>query len=173
MPNTITKIASYTIPSVATDYTFNSIPQTYNHLYVTISARIASGDFYGNAIFRPNSSSSTSEYHILRSSGNGSGGSYSDWRTTDNGFYLPEFSGDTSTANGFSDARVLIQNYTLSRFKSGWSEGGSENNTNGSVYGGPRAFVWRNNAAITSLQFIAFSQFIAGTEITLYGMKTS
>jgi hypothetical protein len=86
---------------------------------------------------------------------------------------LPEFTGDTATANAFSNARVIIQNYTLSRFKSGWSEGGSENNTNGSVYGGPRAFVWRDNTAITSLYFEALNQFLPNSEITLYGIKTT
>lgn len=172
MSNTITKIVSFTFTSNTASTVFNSIPQTYNHLMITMNCRIASGDWYGNAIFRPNSSTALN-YNILRSSGNGSGGSYSDWRTSDNGFYLPEFSGDTATANAFSNARVIIQNYTLSRFKSGWSEGGSENNTNGSVYGGPRAFVWRDNAAITSLEFIAFNQFMTNSEITLYGIKTT
>jgi hypothetical protein len=172
MPSTITKIASYTFTSDAATTTFSSIPQTYNHLMVTMSCRIGSGDWYGNAAFRPNGSTALN-YNVLRSSGNGSGGSYSDWRTGDNFMYLPEFSGSTATAGAFSNVRVIIQNYTLSRFKSGWSEGGSENNTVGSVYGGPRAFVWRDNAAITSLEFIGISLFLTNSEITLYGIKTT
>lgn len=172
MANTVTRIATYTFPQSLVTYVFNNIPQTYNHLLVTMSCRILSGDFYGNAIFRPNSNNTVGLYNIIRSSGNGQGSSYTDWRTTDNGFYLPEFSGDTATASAFSNARVLIQNYTLSRFKSGWQEGGSENNSN-QIYTGPRAFVWRSNDAITSLYFEAFSQFATGSEITLYGIKTS
>lgn len=172
MANTVTRIATYTFTQSLVTYTFQNIPQTYNHLMFTISGRILSGDFYGNAIFRPNSDTTVGNYNIIRTSVNGVGGAYSDWRTSDNGFYLTEFTGDTATASIFSNCRTIIQNYTLSRFKSGWQEGGSENN-NTSIYSGPRSFVWRNNAAITSLYFEAFSQFAIGTEITLYGIKTS
>lgn len=172
MPNTITQIATYTFPQSLVNVTFSNIPQTYNHLMFTISARILSGDFYGNAIFRPNGDNTVGNFNIIRTSVNGVGGSYSDWRTTDNGFYLTEFTGDTAAANIFSNCRGLIQNYTLSRFKSGWQEGGSEN-TNTSIYSGPRSFVWRSNNAVTSLYFEAFSQFATGTEITIYGIKTS
>ena len=148
------------LASAQSSITFSSIPQTFTDLYLTLSLR--SGETgVTTATIDLNSTAPTARY--LR--GNGA--------TASSGT-APEllFNGSTTTANTFSNAGVLIPNYTSSNQKSGSVDLVVENNSaSTSVYQYIYALLWNVTSAVTSITITDdYNQFVQYSSATLYGI---
>lgn len=166
---TMELIATQTVGSGGGNLTFSSIPQTFDHLYVEISARLTgpyTGDFivatvngYSNghysSIFRSESSSRSSSRQ-----GNTSfwligqiidGGIVANWFGTSN-FYLPDY--------------AITGNKTLS-FESG-SRANTTSNSVTSIGGG---YLNQTGAITTLAIYGANAQMAQYSTVSLYGIK--
>jgi len=159
--NTYVPIATYTVPSDTTSYTFTSIPSTYTDLYLvaafatdaasSINLNVGSGSI--------DTASNFSWTYLL---GNGTAASSSrgsaDTRI---------FSGATNSVNGQCNMEISFQNYsnattyktTLSRF----------NDTTQGTYA--TVGLWRNTAAINQIRILANGNNLkSGSTFSLYGI---
>ena len=71
MPATYDKIATYTLPSATSSYTFTSIPSTYTDLVLVVSARMTGGGG-ASAIQLQFNGDTGSNYSITTLNGDGS-----------------------------------------------------------------------------------------------------
>jgi hypothetical protein len=170
MSSTYTPIATTTLGSNASSFTFSSIPSTYTDLVVSLSARAVDiGADFANYNYQFNGDTGTN-YSITVLSGDGStASSYRNSNATQiNAGYL------SATANTFSAHIINIQNYantntfkaSISRNNFGRIDASRLRTANAAVGS------WRSTSAITSITFNASSGgFFAGTTATLYGIK--
>ena len=162
MPATYEPIATTTLGSAASTITFSSIGAGYTDLVciLTFTTTVASQD----TNLRFNSDSGTN-YSRTIISGNGT---------------TPTSARQTSVAqiqignNNFSSTtlpqmiKVNVFNYAGSTNKTVLSEIAADRNGAGAVE--RSVGLWRNTAAITSLQFLSTGSFDVGTTATLYGI---
>ena len=158
--STYTPIATTTLGSAATDYTFTSIPSTYTDLVIVVNGAASSGST--NSLKVNYNSDTSSAYSYTRLLGDGSSASSARGSNT-----TSAFAGDTG-----SDRAVFIiniQNYANSTtYKTFISRSNSENYL--SAYVG----LWRNTNAITSVTLgINTLQWATGTTFTLYGIAAA
>lgn len=167
MPKTYTPISTVTINnSSTTTLDFTSIPQTYTDLVLVCSYGLSAGDLY----FRINNDGGTGNlYSDTELYGNGSNTSVS-VMTNRTGFYLND-QGITRPGPA-TISTVNFQNYSnTTTYKSIlWRANDAGVSTEA------RMGVWRNTAAITSINFIIIN--VAGTitpgsQFTLYGIKAA
>ena len=159
--STYTPIASQTITSNTSTFTFSSIPSTYTDLVIAASLKNNIGAGY-NLLMRFNGDSG-SNYSATEIAGDGS--SVVSSRGT-NQTSAQTMRNDNSN---FSPSIVSIQNYSnTNTFKTSLSRTSTSNS--------PRAFVclWRSTAAINSITFLMESNdLVAGSTITLYGITAA
>lgn len=163
--STYTPIATSTLGSTATSYTFSSIPSTWTDLVVIVQAGVTSGDSNFQLTFNSDSSNSYSRTYL-----SGDGSSATSGRAANVAYIRANDQGYLHV--GQSTMLIInVQNYsnsttyktTLSR-----SANGSDNGT-AAVVG-----LWRNTSAITSLTLtIDASTFTAGSIFTLYGIAAA
>ena len=151
----------------AASVTFSSIPQTgYTDLKIVMSARDSSsaGANYNGYSFTiyPNGLSTNITQKSLFGNGGGAS-SYSDTQM----YKVIDMSADT--ANTFSNVEIYVPNYTSSNYKSFSIDGVAEANATNSAMR-LAAGLWSSTAAITSLQFNAYSTFTVGSTFSLYGL---
>jgi hypothetical protein len=161
-------IATTTLSTTASNITFSSIPQNYEHLQIRFIAQ-ASGAAYGKVTF--NSDTGTSYYsHSLEGKGTSvaagayAGTSYNSMLIGVNAF--------STAANVFTSAIIDIFDYTSTsknktiRTLDGWDANGSGfiNYTSGSWSATPTA-ITSINIALSSGNFTQYSSF------ALYGIK--
>ena len=151
----------------AASVTFSSIPQTgYTDLKIVMSARDSSsaGANYNGYSFTiyPNGLSTNITQKSLFGNGGGAS-SYSDTQM----YNVIDMSADT--ANTFSNVEIYVPNYTSSNYKSFSIDGVAEANATNSAMR-LAAGLWSSTAAITSLQFNAYSTFTVGSTFSLYGL---
>lgn len=151
----------------ATSITFNSIPQTFTDLKLSISIRGADSALTEPWI-RFNGDSGTN-YSFTRAYGNGSSAT-SDRGTSNTVMVIMVSSGTSYTANTFASNDIYIPNYTSSNYKSAISDTVTENNATLSfadLYAG----LWRSTSAITSITIgpngTGFAQY---STFSLYGI---
>lgn len=159
MPTTYEPIATFTVVSSGTNtINFTSIPQTYTDIVY--------------ATFTP----STSGVNTNITFNNDTGANYSFTQTYgETGFSAPGSFGannETYALSGVSDGTAAIRgnimNYSnTSTFKTLLVRGGGSGR-----YLDMTVSVWRNTAAITSIQFKAFN-WAVGSTVTLYGIKAA
>ena len=146
--------------------TFNSIPQTFTDLKLSISTR-----GLDSALTEPwirfNGDSATN-YSFTRIYGNGT--SPTSDRGTSSVMVILASPGTSYTANTFGSADLYIPNYMASNFKSVISDTVTENNATLS-FAMLFAGLWRNTSAITSITIgpngTGFAQH---STFTLYGI---
>lgn len=142
---------------------FNSIPQDFTDLYVSVSARATGTGNTLNITFNQNTSGYTSR--ALQ----GSGSTTSSFANFSRYSALIGMSAETT--NTFGSSNIYIPNYTSSSNKSYSSDGASENNGTTS-YQAIIAGSWSNSSPITSVAFSPLDgTFIAGSSISLYGVR--
>jgi hypothetical protein len=163
MPVTYDKIATYTTPSTAADYTFTSIPTTYTDLVCIISGQ-----------------NSSSDQGIVAQVGNGSVDTGSNYSTT----YVfgdgatPQSGRSTSAAymivgrmqNGASNSIIHFMNYSnTTTNKTVLGRG------NDGTYVIQHVGLWRSTSAINTIKLYNLSSvtFAAGVTLTLYGIKAA
>ena len=169
MANTYTLISSNVLGSAAASVTFSAIPSTYTDLVLRMSIR----DNYASVstAYNLKINGVTTTQSATRLYGTGSAAA-SNRQTSLVDFY--RMSGASATANTFGSLELYIPNYAGSANKVASNFGVAETNAT-AVEMGIEAFLWRNTAAITSLQIdeYAGSTFAAGSSFYLYGIKNS
>ena len=162
MANTYQAIATTTLGSTASSYTFSSIPNTYTDLVLIANAVGSASDVSIEVYFNGDNSSGLYSETIL----DGNGSSVTTGRETSvNAMAL----GSVGTSQ--STSIIQIQNYSNNiTYKTGLGRG---NNTVTRV----RAYagLWRNTAVINSLSVYlsGSATFSAGSTFTLYGIKAA
>lgn len=170
MPSTYTLIKGETIGSAAASYTFTAIPSTFTDLVLRVSVRSdISGDATWFDVVLNSDTASNYSSTILYGTGSAAGS----FRVS---IARPDYTvaGATSTSNTFSNGELYFPSYTVSQNKpiSAFSTG--ENNSSTS-YLATTAMLWRNTAAITSIQLKNNSTYLfqSGSSFYLYGISKS
>jgi hypothetical protein len=174
MASTIVALQTVTVGAgTAASVTFSSIPQTYNDLIIKWSARSAGayGPIETEVQFNGDSSSVYSQANL---SGYNSG-AYSAKSTDSYRFNLQYATGNSATANTFSNNEIYIPNYSSSTFKSISFESVSENNATTEYILGPANGAWSKTDPITSikLQSNGVGNWMQYSTFTLYGVYNS
>jgi hypothetical protein len=170
MPATYESIATTTLTSAATTYTFSSIPATYTDLKLILTLR-STGAYSGNTgLFYFNGNNTGSNYNESWLKGTGSAASSS------RSFSNPYFSNTldcpaaSSTTGQYSLVIIDILGYRGSTIKTVLSQTSNDKNGSGTILSG--IHVWNSTAAITSISIGmgAGEQLATGTTATLYGI---
>jgi hypothetical protein len=175
MASTMTAIQTVTVGSGgAASVTFSAIPQTYNDLVVKWSARSA-GSAGPIETFITLNGQTPLVYDQVNLSGFDSG-VYSAKTTNWYGFTIQYATGNTSTANTFSNNEICIPDYaSTTKFKSISFESVSEKNATTDYILGPSNASWSKTDAITSMtiQSNGAGDWLEYSTFTLYGVYNS
>lgn len=148
--------------------TFTSIPSTYQHLQLRMLIRDGASAATGGAYLRFNGDTSSSyNWHYLIGNGSSASAGY----TATNYMNLGDIPANTAASNTFGVLVVDILDYAnTNKFKTTRSLEGFD--ANGSGQAALFSGLWRNTAAITSIECGGDSgSSISGTRIALYGIK--
>lgn len=166
-------IATVTASGSASSMTISSIPQTYSHLRVIISARTASTGPRLDAYLQFNGDTSTNySYRWMYNSG--SNGPYANSAINASQLSSTYIPGSAVTSNVFGLFIIDIPDYaSTNKYKTagiltGWNNRGttSENNM-ANVVGS-----WRNSTTgINSITFAQSGNFVSGSTMSIYGLK--
>jgi hypothetical protein len=169
---TYTLISSNVLTSSAASVTFSAIPATYTDLVLRMSIRYDGSLVYGSTEIQLNSDSAS---NYSRTTLRGDGTSAVSERGSSNSVLLfpRSITGDTATANTFSNTEIYIPSYTASQNKPIAGFGVGENNATAANIAA-NAGLWRNVAAITSI-FIQSNgtNFLTGSSFYLYGISSN
>jgi hypothetical protein len=169
----MTVINSTTLTGTQQYITFSSIPNTYKHLWIQLSARSDSAPDWFLMSFNGDNNGSNYFSRLLycdRNSGSVGGGT----QTPSEQPLTGVINKSSAVANSFSDAGVYIYNYTSSISPKVFSGSSGQNNNTDPARQAFWENRWNNGSAITSIRFgcqtASSNNFVAGTTITLYGM---
>ena len=171
---TFTVIDHTELSGAAASWTQASIPSTYDHLYLVMSTRSASGSYWTNLYYNFNGDTGTnySETNLYANSN----GSVQSYRANTGAFieYSAYSVAGGSLADTFSTTTVWIPNYAnTANFKSILTQSGSENNsaTNSQWIITNAAALWHDTSAIDEILITsAGSDFVQYSTFTLYGV---
>ena len=154
----------------AADITFNSIPSTYTHLQIRVTARTTTATSF-DAIALQFNGETSSVYTLHTILGNGSSvvGFAS---TPETSIYLDKAGGASLGSNIFAAIVCDILDYkSTSKFKTTRSLGGVDNNGSGVIH--LTSGLWRSTNAVSSIKLYAYNggNFAQYTSIALYGIK--
>ena len=162
MAKTYEPIATTTLGSAVTSFTFSSIPSTYTDLILVADMSSGGTNAYPSVRLNGDTASNYSRTYI-----NGNGGSASSSRNTETWW--------TVFGNQLAASRtnfiMQIMNYSnTTTYKSALSR---KNDTAGVM--GATVHLWRSTAAINSVQIGTQTSdtFSVGTTFTLYGIKAA
>lgn len=161
--NTYVALATYTIPSAAASYTFNSIPSTYTDLVLVSNAQRSGNS--GNPIrYQLNSDTGTnySQTNLYSYSTTGA----SDRTTSVN--YIETYGLPTSP--NWATEIVQFNNYSnSSAYKTAIIRGANAIQQTIATVG-----LWRSTSAISSITvYVVTDNFSVGSTFTLYGIKAA
>jgi hypothetical protein len=166
-------ISSNTLTGTQQYVTLSTIPNTYKHLKLILTARSDGIPDWFLMSFNGDNTGSNYFSRLIYADRN-SGSTSTGTQTPSEQPLTGVVNKNTALANSFSNAEIVIYNYASSinpKVFSGTS--GQNNNTDPER----QAFWenrWNNSAAITSIrlgcQTASSNNFVAGTTITLYGM---
>lgn len=173
MANTYILIANTTLSAIASNVTFNSIPNTFTDLILRANTRDNSDGVAQSYITLQLNNSTTGFSRTLIRNNNGSsviasGATGDPWSEQ-----YPAGSGSTSTTNSFSPFEFYISNYNSTSSISYGSFGIAESNSTTVEATGITAHLWGGAAAITSIKINAETHFVAGSSFYLYGIKNA
>jgi hypothetical protein len=166
---TYTPIASVTLNSTTSSYTFTNIPQNYTDLIVVgqvLSTQAAATDV-GQMQFNGDTSTNYSATYVR-----GPGGTVAatSSRSSNVGYiYCGEWPAASTTTTTYSLFKINISNYAnTSVYKSVLLESGSPSN-----YMDMGGGLWRSLSAINSIKIFPTSgSFAAGTTLSIYGIQS-
>ena len=173
MPSSRFLISSQTLGSAAASVTFSSIPAGYTDLVLRISARSDRATDTQSIFLKFNGDGTTTKYS--RTTVNGDGVNASSARQTNAAtVVIPFITGTTATANTFNNVELYIPNYAGSTNKPYSAVGAPENNYYLVEYIEGVAGLYRETAAISSIQFtLPSGNFVSGSSFYLYGLRSS
>jgi len=166
--STYTPIATTTLGSAVTGYTFSSIPSTYTDLIIIV------GNFgmsnAGSALRMRFNGSSASDYSDTFVLGQGSAAS-SNRESNADSIRVGGLAVGPATTN--TDTIIInIQNYSnTTTYKTALIRDSSPNNEVGAVVG-----LWRQTSAISSISLVSYNgthTLNAGTTLTIYGIAAA
>jgi hypothetical protein len=161
-------IATTTLSSTTASITFSSIPATYTHLQIRMSARssFAYGSMFDTYMaFNGDNTYTGYKDYILY--GNGSTVTATAASSYNLSYITP---GASQTASVFNGVVVDILDYantsknTVARFLGGADLNGSGNVVYGSI-------LWPNTAAVNQIVLSCDGSFVSGSKFALYGIK--
>jgi hypothetical protein len=162
-------IETQILATTTTAVTFSSIPSTFKHLHIRITARNTTAAASRPITLRMNADTATNyAYHYVRGDGfNGTGAT----ANTQSSMIIAYSPGSTETANIFSVAIADILDYAnTNKTKTVRTQSGRySSEAYNEHYGGH----WNSTTAITSIEVAdrsGSSSFAAGTRISLYGI---
>jgi hypothetical protein len=159
--STYTPIATTTLGSAATDYTFSSIPNTYTDLVIVINGAASSGSTNTLKV-NYNGDTTSGLYSHTRLLGDGSSASSARQSNAN-------YAGAGDTGNDRAVFIINIQNYANTTTNKTFVSRSNSQNFVSSYVG-----LWRNTAAITSVTLgINTLQWATGTTFTLYGIAAA
>ena len=175
--NSYESIATVTGNGSASTLTISSIPSTYKHLQIRITARDTrpspndTMQLYFNSDTAPTSPSNYSR-HSIRGTGSGSGSSYNVVQGAGENIGIMVGAADSTLASVMGGAVLDILDYAnTNKFKTARSLGGFD--ANGSGFIDLLGSVWTSTSAINSITFVnnGSSAFTSLTQFALYGIK--
>ena len=172
---TYTLISSNVLASSAASVTFSAIPATYTDLVVRASIRSDRANV-ADGLFLTFNSDTASVYSATYLSVNNSssvvGSGYANGTPTNVYYFYTD--GANATANTFSNTELYIPSYTASQNKPLSLTSMAEGNT-AAFSMGVNAGLWRNNAAVTSINIVSFvgANFVTGSSFYLYGISNA
>ena len=168
MAATYTPIATYTVPSLQTSYTFTSIPSSYTDLVIILNGGNTRSGASDSLTIRFNGDTG-SNYSNTNLFGNGSTAT-STRNTSATSMRIADVAATSSGLN--SVAIINILNYSnTTTYKTALGRG---NVAQSEV--SARVGLWRNTAAITSVALLAqegIENWAVGTTFTLYGIEAA
>ena len=175
VPNSYASIGTVTVGSGgASTITFSSIPSTYTHLQIRISAQTNRATYGTDSIAMRFNSDTTSSYDTHELIGaNGSANAYS--TTSTNTPYWDAMGTSTSGAFGAGIFDILdyanTNKYKTSRLFLGSDNNGSISSNTGAITLG--SGLWQSTNAITSINFLPIygSLFNQYSTFALYGIR--
>jgi hypothetical protein len=177
MATTYELIASNTLSVATGTVTFSAIPQTFTDLLLKTSTRASDTGQYLSPTFRFNGDSASNYSWIFLygySTTIGAGSGQASTETYGRNQYAATAS--NATANAFGNGEIYIPSYRVSANKPVLSLGVAATNA-GSSFLAQAANLWRNTAAITSIEIKpthgAAYTFEVGSSFYLYGIKNS
>jgi hypothetical protein len=176
-PSSYESISTVTVGAGgASSITFSSIPSTYTHLQIRMSARSDRANSGANTVFAyangDEAPSATTNYYSHYLAGDGSSASAGALSSANPGYgFYFGFAIGANATNNISPGVIDILDYAnTNKYKVSRSLAGTDNN--GSGYLGLFSSVWSNTAAITSLKLVCYSyNFTQYSSFALYGIK--
>jgi hypothetical protein len=164
--NSYFSIATTTVGSGgASSVTFSSIPSTYTHLQLRGRCSNAYGSGNSNVSVYANSDTTTTNYYSHYLYGNGSSAGAS---SSANSLQTFQASGSSTYPSVF--VLDLLDYTNTNKYKTFRTLSGYD--ANGSGLMALTSALWKNTAAVSSLQFVAEDgNWNAGTTFALYGIK--
>lgn len=169
MAVTYTPIATTTITTAASSYTFSSIPSTYTDLVLVSNVRSTRSATDSSLYVRVNSDTGTN-YSTTTLKGNGSTAQSDKFNNISYAYVTLNVNAALSTPSTFTPVLINFMNY-------------SNTTTNKTILsresfaGGEVAAIvslWRSTAAISSIQLIdGVANIEVGSTFTLYGIKSA
>jgi hypothetical protein len=166
MASTYTPIATFTVSSAATSYTFTSIPTTYTDLILIVNAKNASTGSYPKMQVGNGSVDTGNNYSRTYLTGNGSSAS----SNRDSNYPFASMAANADSGNSFAYTAIAnIMNYSnTSTFKTILVRA---NNANYGV--DALVDLWRSTSAINTVKVYADTNFEIGSTFTLYGIEAA
>jgi hypothetical protein len=169
------QIATVT-PTGPAEYTFNNIPQTYDHLQIRVWAKDTRNPVYSGLSMQFNGDTGTNYWYAYPEIDQRTGAPWLYYDTASNVAQMFEIPGNSNSTNYWGSGWTSIYSYSKTdRHKNVISVGGYRAVSDGSYEGFTvqSGSVWRNANAITSIKIMGSGGFswISGTRISLYGIK--
>lgn len=163
MPSTYDKIATYTVPSATTSYTFSSIPSTYTDIVIVAAGTISSSAPSTSIRFNSDTGSNYSHTYLT-----GDGSSATSSRASNQTSMLVTYNGAISSAPNTNILQVMNYSNTTTN-KTVLSRASQAQYGTDAIVG-----LWRSISAINSITFITGGTgFAIGSTFTLYGIKAA
>ena len=164
MASTYTPIATTTLGSAASSYTFTSIPSTYTDLVIVASVQGSSTNVI-RCQFNSDTAGNYSDTQLL-----GNGTAASSGRDSNVTYIYLGAAGMTTAASTFDVSITHVMNYANTTTYKTVISRNAEVSTGSSAAVG----MWRNTAAITSITLLkGVGNFQTGSTFTLYGIKAA
>jgi hypothetical protein len=171
--NTYTPLATYTVPSNSTsDITFSSIPQTYKHLLIKVQQRSTQNTGEAWSFVRITSIGGTAS-NLYQYYSRFTLGMSSDVQqlSLQNYFYG---NGPLSVASAFGHLELYIPDYaSSSKYKTFHFSMHGGGTADDNFYHAHGAGMSDENTAISTITFSGSYGWVAGSNITLYGLSNS
>ena len=170
---TFTVIEADTLASNTTSWTSGTIPTTYDHLYITMSAKGAGGLYSLGTTWQFNGDTGSNYSHVDIQTTGSTPTTYDD---SGSAIGYPCIMGAAGNTAMFGLMKIWIPNYAnTANYKQALFESYAANYTSGSSYWGLKVTSgqWLSTAAITSFTTAinGGTDFLAASTYTIYGVN--